>query len=46
MPKIPIKLQHISVPKGPSSGSTSSFAKVTTMNFLYRFSIILRYQIS
>ena len=31
MLKIPIKLRHVSVPKGPSSGSTSSLAKVTAI---------------
>ena len=30
MLKIPIKLLHVSVPKGPSSGSTPNLAKVTT----------------
>ena len=31
MLKIPIKLRHVSVPKVPSSGNTSSLAKVTIM---------------
>jgi len=33
MLKIPIKLRHVSVPKGSSSGSKSSLAKVTTMYY-------------
>ena len=38
--KIPLKLQHVSVLTGPSSGSTSSLAKVTTVYYFSRYTYI------
>ena len=38
--KIPLKLQHVSDLTGPSSGSTSSLAKVTTVFYFSRYTYI------